>query len=74
MEEIVPALKPANHAIAVELAALPEQIRGYGPIKAAAIDKAARRREELLQRFRSAGAARPATPAVAPARPPETVA
>jgi len=50
--EIVPALKPDNHAVAVGLAAVPDQIRGFGPVKAAAIEKARVRREELLQKFR----------------------
>jgi indolepyruvate ferredoxin oxidoreductase len=51
--EVVPALRADNHAVAVELAALPDQIRGYGPIKAAAIEKARLRRDELLRKFRA---------------------
>jgi indolepyruvate ferredoxin oxidoreductase len=41
-------LKKANHAWAVELAALPQQIRGFGPVKAAAMEAYAKRRAELL--------------------------
>jgi hypothetical protein len=44
-------------------------------VKAAAIEKARKRREDLLARFRAAGVPRPAAPAKeAPERPPETVA
>lgn len=50
-------LSRANHGIAVELAALPETIRGYGPVKKAAVQAVAARREELLKAL--AGAARP---------------
>ena len=38
-----------------ELAAQPLEIRGYGFIKDAAIDKAAPRRDELLAAFRAGG-------------------
>jgi indolepyruvate ferredoxin oxidoreductase len=62
IEEIVPTLRPDNHALAVALAALPDQIRGYGPIKAAAIEDARRRRVELLDRYRKAARDRSGTP------------
>ena len=52
IEEILPALNAGNHAIAVELAALPGTIRGFGPVKAAAALRARMAGEELLQRFR----------------------
>lgn len=35
-------------AAAIELASLPDRIRGYGPIKAAAVETAAGRRKEIL--------------------------
>ena len=34
--------------MAVELAGLPDQIRGYGPIKEAAVETVSVRREELV--------------------------
>ncbi len=34
VEELLRGLSPANHAAAVEIARLPEQIRGYGHVKA----------------------------------------
>ncbi len=58
--ELLDKLSPANHGFAVALAALPEQIRGYGHIKEAAIKKAKAREAELLQCFRN--------PAPAPAQ------
>ncbi len=51
--EILTALSPENHALAVQLAALPAEIRGYGPVKAAAMAKTRTRHEELLRRFRA---------------------
>jgi indolepyruvate ferredoxin oxidoreductase len=40
-------------ALAVELAELPDSIRGFGPIKLAAINAARQRRVELLERWNS---------------------
>lgn len=58
--ELLDKLSPANHGFAVALAALPEQIRGYGHIKEAAIKKVKAREAELLTCFRN--------PAPAPAQ------
>ncbi len=55
IEEIIPALRPRNHALAVELAALPDAIRGYGPVKAAAASEARSRAAGLVSRFRTLG-------------------
>jgi indolepyruvate ferredoxin oxidoreductase len=52
LDEIAERLTPDNHAVAVELAGLPETIRGFGPVKAAAIEAAESRREELLAALR----------------------
>jgi indolepyruvate ferredoxin oxidoreductase len=43
-----------NHALAVEIASLPETIRGYGHIKAKSVVAARAKREELLARYRAA--------------------
>jgi indolepyruvate ferredoxin oxidoreductase len=48
---LLPALTPDNHAIAVEIAALPERIRGFGPVKRAAFEAAHAERERLLARL-----------------------
>jgi indolepyruvate ferredoxin oxidoreductase len=54
VEEIVARLSPANHEIAVELAGLPLEIRGFGHVKEASLARIDERREGLLVRFRSA--------------------
>lgn len=56
MDDILPKLTPGTMDIAVALAELPLQIRGFGPVKEANERKAAKRREELLAAFRSGGA------------------
>ena len=47
-----------NHALAVELATLPEAIRGYGPVKEAAVSEAEAHRAELLAAFDAPAGAR----------------
>lgn len=44
-------LSAETHGLAVEIARLPESIRGFGPIKKGAAEAARRRREELLVRM-----------------------
>jgi indolepyruvate ferredoxin oxidoreductase len=44
----LPRVTPSNRDLVMELALLPLQIRGFGPVKAANAEKAARRRGELL--------------------------
>ncbi len=53
IEEVLTGLTPANHALAVALASLPDQIRGYGPVKAEAVAAAKEKEAELLGRFRA---------------------
>ena len=55
MAEVLPAVTPETMEIAVALAELPLQIRGFGPVKQANEAKAAKRREELLAAFRDGG-------------------
>ncbi|TRW95182.1 indolepyruvate ferredoxin oxidoreductase family protein [Paracoccus sp. M683] len=56
MAEVIAKVTPATMPIAVELAELPLNIRGYGPVKEKAEGEAAARRVELLAQFRSGGA------------------
>ncbi|GAB4383681.1 indolepyruvate ferredoxin oxidoreductase family protein [Albidovulum sp.] len=56
MAEILPKVTPATLEAARALARLPLEIRGFGPVKAAAERAAAKRREELLAAIRSGGA------------------
>ena len=51
--EIVATLTPANHRIAVALAAIPERIRGYGHVKDAHLKQAKAREAELLAQYRA---------------------
>ncbi len=50
--ELLAGLSHANHAVAVELAALPDRIRGFGHVKAASIERATQERTRLLAEFR----------------------
>ena len=52
VEELIGHLAYDRMDLAVRIASLPESIRGYGHVKLAAIDKAARKREALLVRWR----------------------
>ncbi len=56
LDEIADALSPQNHATAVELAAVPLEIRGFGHIKEANMERAKAKEADLLARFRSAPA------------------
>jgi indolepyruvate ferredoxin oxidoreductase len=67
VDELLVRLAPHNHALAVDLARIPEDIRGYGHVKARHVDAAKRKEAELLARFRGAtpGGATPQPIAVA---------
>jgi indolepyruvate ferredoxin oxidoreductase len=52
IEEILAGLDRERLPSAIALASLPDEIRGFGPIKAAAIEKARARQGELLEAFR----------------------
>lgn len=51
LEDILPALSPTNYATAVELATIPEFIRGYGHVKEDHLKKAKASEAVLLQKF-----------------------
>ncbi len=55
LKEILPRLTPETKDAIVALAELPLQIRGFGLVKAANAEKAAKRREELLALIRAGG-------------------
>jgi indolepyruvate ferredoxin oxidoreductase len=54
VDEILARLSPANHAAAVELAALPLEIRGFGHVKQESLARVKAKEGALLTRFRSA--------------------
>ena len=64
IDEVLPRLDARNQALAVELAWLPEHIRGFGHVKAANIGTARQQREQLLEQLRGHGQGR-----VIPIRP-----
>ena len=51
IERLLAGLSAQNHAVAVEIASLPEEIRGFGHIKARNLAAAQRKRDELLASF-----------------------
>ncbi|MBM3503775.1 MAG: indolepyruvate ferredoxin oxidoreductase family protein [Alphaproteobacteria bacterium] len=51
IEQLCRTLSPANHAKAVQIAALPATIRGFGPVKEMAIENAAGERRRLLEEY-----------------------
>ena len=55
MKAVLPMVTPATMDVATALAALPLDIRGFGPVKQANEAKAAKRREELLAVLRQGG-------------------
>ena len=57
IDELLPRLAPHNHAIAIELASIPEHIRGYGHVKERHLKAAKAREAELVASYR---ASRPA--------------
>ena len=54
VEEIITALSAANHAAALDLARIPEQIKGYGHVKERHLLAARKNWAALSQAFRNA--------------------
>ena len=54
IDEVLRGLTPASHATAVELASIPDGIRGFGPVKERFLAHAKKREAELLEAFRAA--------------------
>jgi indolepyruvate ferredoxin oxidoreductase len=73
MEEVLRSLGPANHGLAVEIARLPEMIRGYGHVKARHLEAARPKWDALMADWR-AGPLRLSTPlpAFAPTEGPDS--
>jgi indolepyruvate ferredoxin oxidoreductase len=56
IDRLLENLTPQNHALAVEIASIPEHIRGYGHVKQRAMASAAERTAQLLEAYRNPGA------------------
>ncbi|HSM50096.1 MAG TPA: DUF6537 domain-containing protein, partial [Thermoanaerobaculia bacterium] len=52
IEALLGELDHDNHGLAVEIARIPERIRGYGHVKERHLAEAKRREAELLEAFR----------------------
>jgi indolepyruvate ferredoxin oxidoreductase len=48
VEQLLSGLSAENHASAIQIASIPEEIRGYGHIKAKSIVAARKKRDELM--------------------------
>jgi indolepyruvate ferredoxin oxidoreductase len=57
VERLLAGLTPQNHTLAVQIAAIPDEIRGFGYIKARNLAPARKKRDELLARFEAGPAA-----------------
>jgi indolepyruvate ferredoxin oxidoreductase len=53
VEELLASLDARRHALAVDLASLPDTIRGFGRVKAKSVVEAKKREAELLEQWRS---------------------
>jgi indolepyruvate ferredoxin oxidoreductase len=60
IEEVMTGLNAANHALALDIASLPEQIRGYGHVKERNLAAARTRWADLLGKWRAPQARREA--------------
>jgi indolepyruvate ferredoxin oxidoreductase len=58
IEELLAGLDASNHALALDLAAVPDQIKGYGHVKARNLAAAQQRWVALLEQWRRPGADR----------------
>ncbi|HZI85005.1 MAG TPA: DUF6537 domain-containing protein, partial [Casimicrobiaceae bacterium] len=65
IEELLASLGAHNHAIAVEIASIPEQIRGYGHVKDRHLRAAKEKEAKLVAAFRAATATAPSAERVA---------
>ncbi len=57
IDELLALLSTDNHALAVQLASIPEDIRGYGHIKARHLEAARAKKAELLSKLRGKSSA-----------------
>jgi indolepyruvate ferredoxin oxidoreductase len=60
VEELLARLSPDNHALAVQIASIPEEIRGYGHVKARHLAAAKAKEAKLLETWRAPREARAA--------------
>jgi indolepyruvate ferredoxin oxidoreductase len=56
VDTLLAGLSQRNHGLALQIASVPEEIRGYGHIKLKSIDAARAKTDQLLARYRAGGA------------------
>ncbi len=56
IDELLSQLNHDNHALAVQIAEIPEHIRGYGHVKEAHVEKSKAKAQELLAIWRTPSA------------------
>ena len=57
VDELIAGLAPGKLALAIEIASIPEEIRGYGHVKAKSVVAAKKKEGELMARWRDAAPA-----------------
>ena len=60
LEQVIAGLTAANHALAVEIAAVPDQMRGFGHVKERNVAAARERWQALMQCWSAPAAGRQA--------------
>jgi indolepyruvate ferredoxin oxidoreductase len=60
VEHLLARLSPANHSLAVQIASIPEEMRGFGHVKTRHVAAAEKKRAELLAKLESPQAERAA--------------
>jgi indolepyruvate ferredoxin oxidoreductase len=53
IDELLAGLSAQNHALAIKLASIPDDIRGYGHVKDAHLEKAKKKEADLLHQWRN---------------------
>jgi len=53
MQELLQNLSADNHALAVAIARIPEEVRGFGPVKLRHLEAARKKQAQLLAQFRN---------------------
>jgi indolepyruvate ferredoxin oxidoreductase len=57
VQRLLAGLTAQNHALAVQIASIPDEIRGFGHIKARNLEPARKKRDELLARYQTGATA-----------------
>jgi indolepyruvate ferredoxin oxidoreductase len=60
LDEVAGSLNAANRFAAIALASAPDPVRGFGPVKVAALDRFDKQWPQLLARYRGIGKETPA--------------